>query len=424
MHDHACKAHTFYNPYTTKCESTCRGVPYQVVRRADGSANEAPGSTPPELPPQPTLDPRCKKPDGNFLLDTCFSYVHCEDGRVLYDSVCVQKTYFSEADGRCVMDDDGVCPQNSGEKPVPDAPPPAIDSRCPSAIDKFAAVPNSCTDYYVCHEGRMLVQLSCPPDTFFHTLNGPCRTDVPAGCGLSSVDERCAVRATGNNLVVGSCSDYVYCIDGRVRSTYKCSSDEFFDASKSICSGVGVPERCQPTVDPRCVNTPTGNIAKPNSCTDYIVCRNGVVTAEQSCLTGQYYDGTMRKCSSQPPRGCEPVADVRCGSVAIGYSAVSGSCNKYVYCVAAQVRSELECPSGQFFDEHLSGCSATRPASCPVVVVERCKRATGYFREAGSCTRYVYCIKRTVRFEYECEGGQIFSELDSKCVVGNPTNCD
>lgn len=311
MHEYVCTTFTFYNPFTTKCESTCRGVTYQVVLRADGPQNDSTGPVQPDNPPQPPelhppIDQRCKKPNGNFLFDSCFSYVHCEGGLVLYDSICATKTYFSELVGRCVMDDFGVCPLNSDPKPAPEPQAPAVDPRCSSAIENFAAVPNSCTEYYVCHHGQMVTQVACAPDTFFHEQNGACRTDIPISCLQTAADHRCAAQSTG-------------------------------------------------------------------------------------------------------------------------FSALSGSCTKYVYCVAAQVRSELECPSGLFFDESYAGCSVTRPSSCPQIVVapvERCLRAAGYFREAGSCTRYVYCIKRVVRFEYECTGGEIFSDIEEKCVVGKPTKCD
>lgn len=224
-----------------------------------------------------------------------------------YDSTCVPGTYFSESDGRCIMDDEGVCPHNAAGSKPPE-----------------------------------------PPN--------------------------------------------------------------------------------QPAADPRCSAAPNGANAQPNSCTAYVQCRAGVVQAAHTCPAGEpFFDPLQRRCVAQPPAGCEPPADERCRQ-AIGYSAVTGSCTRYVYCVASQVRSEMECRAGEFFDDRRGRCGVERPSSCPAPAaapapVERCRRAAGRFREPGSCTKYVYCIKRVVRFEYECEAGWHFSELDDKCLVGTPADC-
>lgn len=93
-------------------------------------------------------------------------------------------------------------------------------------------------------------------------------------------------------------------------------------------------------------------------------------------------------------------------------------CRNYFTCFQRYTFAQ-KCELGRHFNETLHFCdleAAVKCVPCP---------ATGslVYREAGSCTRHVYCING-VAIRVECEAGQVFNVINESCVPEADFKCD
>ena len=93
-------------------------------------------------------------------------------------------------------------------------------------------------------------------------------------------------------------------------------------------------------------------------------------------------------------------------------------CRNYFSCVD-RFTFPVKCNLGQHFNETLQYCGLEAEVTCVPCP------ATGslVYREAGSCTRHVYCIDG-VAYRNDCDTGQVFNVNNESCVPEADFKCD
>lgn len=122
------------------------------------------------------------------------------------------------------------------KSPVVRPPLWAGENLCTQPNGKFA-IPESCTSYVRCTNGvQGYPALTCPDGTFFNAAYQDCISSAPESCFTYDFLNSDCKKDIGYFGVAGRCNKYVFCEDGKIKYSYECKADTYWNQSLGGCS--------------------------------------------------------------------------------------------------------------------------------------------------------------------------------------------
>ncbi|XP_075162092.1 uncharacterized protein LOC142234790 [Haematobia irritans] len=347
--------------------------------------------------------------------NSCASYYICCNG-TLKEEFCQNGYYFNASCNKCEEDIENVC-----------------CSKCQEG--EISANDNSCSSYYVCQNGQMKEEF-CKVGFYFNSQTKQCEEDLHNNCwpicqdGDVKPSESCSVyfncshgaweiefcpegyyfdhqmercerdlnhscwpqcqegEMTGNQQ---NCSAYYICSEGSLLEKF-CNVGFYFNNQTKKCE-IDTHHNCWPL----CVE---GDSSESDSCSSYLICRNGA-WQEEFCKEGYYYNGQTKQCEKDNNNICWS----QCHE---GEFAVGNSCSSYLNCSNGSWKEEF-CAVGHYFSFESKTCIYDLNNIC----WDRCKDGSILANE-NSCSSYYNCTNGLWNQEF-CNGGYYFNSQSEQC---------
>lgn len=120
----------------------------------------------------------------------------------------------------------------------PDEKPPlwAGENLCTAPNGNFS-VPESCTSYVRCKDGIQLYPvMTCFEGTFFSATYQECIWSATERCFTPEFLNSDCKKDVGYFGVAGWCNKYVFCEDGKIKQTFECTTNSYWNQSIGGCS--------------------------------------------------------------------------------------------------------------------------------------------------------------------------------------------
>ncbi|XP_061402716.1 peritrophin-44-like [Musca vetustissima] len=242
-------------------------------------------------------DPCAKKPTG-FVADpySCSNYYYCANG-VGTLGKCSTGLNYNPDTNNCVRNfscEITMLPED-------------YCNIVPEGV--FIKVPDSCTEYQLCWQSKLL-NGTCPDGFYFDAYRGGCDYPNHVECShhkdqLPNIPEDVKCTESGVFISDGvTCDGYFYCselADGTFDMRYgRCPADRFFEPTDGGQCAPRTSVKCEHN---RCVTMGMDFIQMANvngdGCVGFSLCQNGQTIGQAQCPQGQYFDEWSQLCVDQ-----------------------------------------------------------------------------------------------------------------------------
>ncbi|XP_035208498.1 uncharacterized protein LOC118183164 isoform X2 [Stegodyphus dumicola] len=355
----------------------------------------------------------CKdKEDGIYVDSTsyCKRYFECRSGNIS-EFMCPEGTIYNARHHRCSKSSVTRChgsesAQCSG---IPDGYYP-----------DFAA---DCKVFGLCMNGG-LKTFNCPANTLFDSKTLTCEPD--AYCPKPNIS-KCTGKANGIHPDYNSgCRDFFLCLDGLLTHQGSCPQGKLLNPSNGNCQPSSLVV-CSSIVDTDCDGMPDG--IYPNydtGCSAYYICLNQKRVSISYCPGTELYDVATGRCLpssyvlcrdhssvASPPRLFDSYnCDNRLGI----FPEFSSDCRRYAICAYGQTKY-YECSEGLWFDPESNSCQSNKnKCKTPFAVATfQCLPGDDGIYIGSNCSEWHEC-RNGVGFTNICPPGMQYHIGYSKCI--------
>lgn len=268
-----------------------------------------------------------------------------------------------------------------------------------------------------------LKTFNCPSNTYFDSKTLTCDADARCAKPDTSI---CIGKSNGIHPVFESgCKDFFLCLDGLLTHQGSCPQGKILNPENGNCQPSSLVT-CSPFIDADCVRHPDGVYPDYDTgCSAYFVCLGGRRISTSYCPGSQLFDVATRKCLPSsfvlcreqsfvsPPRLLDTYnCDNRLGI----YPEFSSDCKRYITCAYGNKRY-FNCSVGSYFDTESNTCQEEdRKCKAPFAVATfQCLPGDDGIYVDANCSKWHEC-RNGVGFTNICPKRRQFDIQSGKCV--------
>ncbi|XP_054721664.1 uncharacterized protein LOC129231358 [Uloborus diversus] len=354
----------------------------------------------------------CENKQDGIYIDShsyCRRYFECRSGNIT-EYICPDGTIYNARQNRCTRSATTRCygseiAQCSG---IPDGYYP-----------DFAA---DCKVFGLCMNGG-LKTFNCPANTMFDSKAMTCESN--ARCSKPDAN-KCIGKTSGIHPDYDSgCRDFYMCLDGLLTHQGSCPLGKLLNPDNGKCQPASLMS-CSPVLDSDCNGLQDGVYPDYDSgCFAYFACLSGRRVSTSYCPDGELYDIATGKClpssfvfchdrstSIFPPRLFDTYnCDNRLGF----YPLYSTDCRRFVTCAYGNIKFH-NCPTGTSFDSDSNLCIMNNGnCKAPFALASfQCLPGDDGIYTDPNCSEWHEC-RNGVGFTNICPEGMMYDSMHGKC---------
>ncbi|XP_055937593.1 uncharacterized protein LOC129966994 isoform X1 [Argiope bruennichi] len=358
----------------------------------------------------------CRNKEDGIYIDSgsyCKRYFECINGNIS-EYVCPEGTIYNARQHRCTKSSITRC---HGLEAI----------QCAGLPDGY--YPDFSTDckvFGLCMNGG-LKTYNCPSKTLFDSKSLTCETD--ADCPKLDIN-KCMSKSNGihPNFESG-CRDFFICLDGLLTHQGSCPMGKLLNPLTGNCQPSSLVT-CSPIVDTDCDGLPDGVYPDYDTgCAAYFICLSQKRVSTAYCSGTDLFDIATGKCLPSSFVVCRDHSSFvtaprlfdsyNCDNRLGIFPEFSSDCRRYVTCAYGQLKFH-ECPEGAVFDSETNSCK-NKISSCKApfaIATFQCLPGDDGVYVGINCSEWHEC-RNGVGFTNICPRGMQYDMHLGKCILGS-----
>ncbi|GFY78342.1 uncharacterized protein TNIN_414531 [Trichonephila inaurata madagascariensis] len=355
----------------------------------------------------------CDNREDGIYIDSnsyCKRYFECRRGNIT-EYICPEGTIYNARQHRCTRSSITRC---HGLETV----------QCTGLPDGY--YPDFSTDckvFGLCMNGG-LKTYNCPAKTLFDASSLTCETH--ASCPKLNIN-KCVGKNNGIHPDFQSgCRDFYLCLDGLLTHQGSCPQGKLLNPLNGNCQPFSLVT-CSPIVDTDCDGLPDGVYPDYDTgCSAYFICLNQRRVSTAYCSGTDLYDIATGKCLPSSFVVCRDHSSFvsaprlfdsyNCDNRLGIFPEFSSDCKRYATCAYGQLKF-YECKDGTYFDSETNSCKEKiNNCKAPFAIATfQCLPGDDGIYVSANCSEWHEC-RNGVGFTNICPKGLQYNIQLGKCI--------